>query len=441
MTIASKIEQAKKAIAEKKSELATLAESAANGEDVAAETLETLTKGIEEDQAKVESLEKAEQVLLSKSAPAFIKNKASSDYDFAKSAVVALKAKTEQKNPVQVATELYGEDSGTVAVTKAITDAARTDVAAWAGSLIQTAYGSFMDSLRPVALLPQLAAKGGVSLTFDKNGTIQIPYHLGTPNLSGAWINEGMTIPVKKTAFGTKSVSQNKLGVITVATSEMLKYSTIDLEAFLKDAIVKDTAAVLDAAAFDGSAAVVAGAAGVAPAARPASLINALGANTRAAASADAAGLIAAAKAAVGAMTTANMGRNPVLVTTPQVALAMQFLMNATGQFIFANELSSGRFMGMPVVTSTAAPADSIYIIDVSEVYFGLGQPSFSVSDTAALEMADDPATGPALAPGGTKRTASMFQNDMYAIRMITHVGWSDLRGGSVQGITGLTGL
>jgi len=137
MSIAQKIESAKKSIAEKKNELATLANAAAEGQDVDAETLESLTKSIEEDMAKVSSLEKAEQVLITKSAPAFIRNKAASEYSFEKQALVAIKAKADSISQVQAATELYGEDSGVVAVTKsmstkAIVDAARTDVATWA---------------------------------------------------------------------------------------------------------------------------------------------------------------------------------------------------------------------------------------------------------------------------------------------------------------------
>ncbi len=435
MTIANKIEAAKKAIVEKKNELSKLADAAANGEAVEAKTLEMLTKSIQEDQAKVASLEKAEQVLIQKSAPAFVK-KRGNEYSWEKSAVVALKAKAEGKSQVQVATELYGEDSGTVEVTKTVVDAARTTVPAWAGDLIRDSYGSFLDSLRPMALLPQLAAKGGVSLSFDASNKVIVPYHLSTPNLSGAWITEGASIPVKKTAFGKKTVTQNKLGVITVATSEMLKYSTIDLEAFLKDAILKDTAAVLDAAAFSSSA----------PATNaPAGLLYDTGASAavtpNAAASADAQGLIAALKAAINTMTGANMGKNPVVVTTPAVALSIQLLMNATGQFIFANELASGRFMGMPVITSNSAPTGELLVIDAADIYFGLGNPAFAVSDTAALQMNDAPATGPDLTKQGTAEVASLFQQDMFAIRMINHVGWAPLRSGAVQRVTNLAGL
>ena len=162
-----------------------------------------------------------------------------------------------------------------------------------------------------------------------------------------------------------------------------------------------------------------------------------VGATSTAAAGVTAADVIAAVKTAINGLTSANMGRSPVAIMRPNVQLGLQLMMNATGQFIFASELASGRFLGIPVITSMNAPAGEIIVIDTAEVYFGLGSPSFAVSDTAALEMADDPTTGANLGAAG-KRVASLFQQDMYAIRMINHLGWADVRGGSSQIITGL---
>jgi HK97 family phage major capsid protein len=427
-TIAQRIEAAKLAIAEKKSELAQLAEKAAEGEDVDVSVLETLTKSIEEDQAKVESLTKAESVLLSKSAPAFNRAKAASEYSFEKSAVVALKAKAEGRSALDVAAQLYGEDSGTFEVTKASTAAARTDVAGWAQELVRDAHGTFMDLLRPAALLPQLAAKGGMTLSFDNTNKVIIPFYNGNANnLSGAFISEGGTIPVKQTVFASKNVDSCKLGVITVCTSEILAKSVPAIEPILRDAIIRDTAAVLDAQAFSANAA------GSAPAKSPAGLLN--GVVGTAAAGVTAADVIAALKTSINAMTAAGLGRRPVAIMRPNVHLGLSMMMNVTGNFIFANELANGRLLGMDILVSLNAPANTIMVVDVAEVYFGLGTPSFSVSDTASLQM-DNAAPTPPVAP-----YYSMFQNDMYAIRMITHVGWADVRGGGVQSITGLTGI
>jgi HK97 family phage major capsid protein len=422
--ISTKIEAAKSAIAEKKSELAKLAEAAANGEDVDASTLEQLTKSIEDDQAKMASLEKAEQVLVQKSAPAFIRNKSASEYSFEKQALVAVKAKVEGMSQLAAAEALYGQDSGVYAVTKAATPEARTDVAGWAQELVRESYGTFLELLRPAALLPQLAAKGGVSLSFDRNNEVVIPFYAGsTTALAGAFIGEGKSIPVKKTSFGSKTIKSSKLGVITVATSEILRKSTPAIEPILRDAIIRDTAALLDSVAFSAAAATPLSPAGLLNGVTP---ITATGTNT--------AEVIAALKQAITAMSNQNRTSKPVAIMTPAVHLGLSMTMTATGSFVFQSELASGRLMGMDVLVSNAAPADSIMLVDAAEVYFGLGSPNFAVSDTAALQMDDAPATGPEL-------NASLFQQDMLAIRMITNAGWADVRGGSVQIVDGLAGV
>lgn len=422
--IANKIEAAKNVLAEKKEELTQLVEKAAAGEDVASEVIETLTKSIEEDQAKIESLEKAEQALMKKSAPAFIRNKSASEYSFEKQALVAVKAKVEGISQLAAAEALYGQDSGTYAVTKAATPEARTDVAGWAQELVRDSYGTFLELLRPAALLPQLAAKGGVSLSFDKNNEVIVPFYAGsTTALAGAFIGEGQSIPVKKTSFGSKTIKSSKMGVITVATSEILRKSTPAIEPILRDAIIRDTAALLDSVAFSAAAATPLSPAGLLNGVTP---ITATGVTT--------AEIIAAMKQALNAMSAQNRTSRPVALMTPAVHLGLSMTMTATGSFVFQGELASGRLLGMDVLVSNAAPADSIMIVDAAEVYFGLGSPSFAVSDTASLQMDDAPSTGPAL-------NASMFQQDMLAIRMITSTGWADVRGGSVQLIDGLAGV
>lgn len=428
MSLNAKIKAAQQAIAAKKEELSQLVNKAADGEEVAAEVIDTLTKSIEADEAQVASMEKAEQVLLNKAAPAFVKNKAASEYSYEKQMLVALKAKAEGMTQLQAATELYGEDSGTVAVTKAATAEARTDVAAWAGNLVADAHQGFLDTLRAEALLPKIASRGGVTLSFDKTNNVIIPTFLGTPTLSAAFIGEGKSIPVKKTAFGTKTVSQFKMGVITVATSEILRKSTPAIEPILREAMVKDTAAALDAHVFSTTAAV--------PNVSPAGLLVGAGTNAVTAANAGAptlAEILQALKVAINGMTAANRNLgNVVAIMSPATKLGLSLVSNSLGAYPLAAELASGRLMGLDVVTSQVAPADEIVLIDASQCYFGIGSLNFSVSDSAALQMDDSPATGPNL-------NASLFQQDLFAIRAIMNLGYADIRGGSVHTVTAVT--
>ena len=421
--LSEKIKAAQKAIAAKKEELSTLVNQAANGEEVSAEVIEALTKSIEQDQAQMGSMERAEQVLMSKTAPAFVKNKAANEYSFAKSAIVAMKAKADGTSSLEAAAKLYGEDSGTFAVTKAATYADQ-DGAAWAGNLLRPAYAEFLEALRPVAVLPQIAAKGGRSLTFDTNQTLIVPFDASSGSqISGAFIGEGTSIPVKVGSIGQKTIKQAKLGVISVFTKEILERSTPSIEALVMDSIVRDTAAVLDAAFLSTAAAT---------AVQPAGILNGVASTALSvvapATTVTTTQVVAELKKALNSLSAKNMGQRLVCLLSPQVARSISLMLSQTGTFIFAAEIASGRLLGMDLIVSTAVNSDHIIIADAAQLAFGLGAPSFTVSDNATLDM-----------DGGASHqaTMSLFQNDMMAVRMMAKTAWSDLRTGSVEQITG----
>ncbi len=431
MSIAQKISAAKQAIVEKKDELAKLAEAAANGEDVSAEALETLTKSIEQDQEKVTSLEKAEQVLASKSAPAFVKSHKDGDFGFEKLAIVQMKSFVDRVSFEQAAAELYGEDSGTFAVTKALkqqkaydaTLIATTTQTGWAVELTRQAYGSFVDSLKSVAIAPQLAAMGQ-SLNFGGAAYITLPNRAATPKLSGAFVGEGSSIPVKKTAFGSTRLDRFKMGVISVMTKEILERSTPAIEGIVRDAIVYDTAEALDSHLLGNSAAV----SGVSPA----GILQ--GVTATASTATTAAAMLADLRAAIAPMIAANGFRKPVILMGPVLHMGLAQLMNATGNFIFAAELASGRLQGMNVIVSTRVPAAEAIIVDAADFVSAFDAPSFYVSDTATLAVDGTPATPAA-------GTVSLYQQDMLAVRTIFPVAYGFVRANQVAHITGLSGI
>ena len=431
MSISNKISAAKSVIAGKKDELAKLADAAADGQDVDASTLESLTKSIEQDQEKVASLEKAEQVLASKSAPAFVNRNKDGDFGFEKLAIVQMKSFVDRVSFEQAAAELYGEDSGTYAVTKSLktnkaydgTLIATTSQAGWAQELTRQAYGSFVDSLKSVAIAPQLAAMGQ-TLTFGGAAYITLPTRAATPKLSGDFVGEGKSIPVKKTAFGSMRLDRYKMGVISVMTSEILERSTPAIEGIVRDAILYDTAEALDAALL-GNAAAVAGVS-------PAGILNGVTAVPSTATSA--AAMLTDLRTAIAPMINANGFRKPVILMGPVLHMGLSQLMNATGNFIFAAELASGRLQGMNVIVSTRVPAAEAIIVDAADFVSAFDAPAFYVSDTATLAVDGTPATPAA-------GTVSLYQQDMLAIRTLFPVAYGFVRAGQVAHITGLGGI
>jgi HK97 family phage major capsid protein len=435
MSVSQKIEAAKSAIGSKKEELAKLVDAAASGEDVDAGTIETLTKSIEEDNAKLDSLEKAEAVLAKKAAPAFIKNKAASEFSLEQQAIIAMKAHVDRVNPMQAAAEIYGEDSGAFAVTKAYKEKANinglntlvatTGQDGWAAELVRQAYGDFVERLASVSIVPRLAALG-TRLDFGGAGYITVPYRGGSAgDLSGEFVGEGVAIPVKKAGFSSKRFDRYKLGVITVFTSEILERSTPAIEGLVRSAILTDTAEMLDSKVLDATAA--------SPGVRPAGLLNGISA-------VDATGvktaqdLLAKIRAAITPMVTANAFRKPVIVMNPMDQMSLASQMNATGQFIFANELSQNRFQGMEVIVTTRMTPGKFLIIDAADFVSAFDAPSFMASDTATLQIANA-GTNPALHTPNPDLDVtagpgySMFQQDMLALRMIMPVAWGLIRG------------
>jgi HK97 family phage major capsid protein len=449
MTISAKIVAAKAAIAEKKNELAIIAEKAANGEDVDASVLETLTKSIEDDQAKVVALEKAEGVLMSKSsAPAFIKNKSANEYSIAKSVIVSMVAKNEGISQVAAAAKVYGEDSGTFAVTKAAASAANgaggigNDGVAitadndWAAQLLRPAYGQFLDILRPQTILPRLAAAGGQTLNFDTNGSLILPTYAGTKGqVSGSFLGEGGSIQVKATKFGQKSIKQAKLGVITVFSKEILSRSIPAIEPIVQDAIVQDTAYILDTAAISTSTENAA-------TNTPAGLLAGATA-VPVGGSADHAAVTKAFRTAFNKMNDENLGQSPVIVISPQTARAISLMTNTNGAYIFRDEIAAGRFLGAPLILSTAVPLTQAIVVDTAHMAFGLGAPAFTTSDSAALIMDDTGKTTNTATNGAIydNQMTSLFQTDSMAVRMIARTAWSALRDGAVQYVTGLSAI
>lgn len=422
MTISAKIVAAKAAIAEKKNELSALAAKAAEGEAVDAEVLDTLVKSIEEDEAKVASLEKAEQVLMSKSAPAFVKNKAAGEFSVEKSAIVTLVSKAQGISQLEAATKLYGEDSGTAAVIKAKSSPADQATAAWAGALTQNAYGEFLDVLRGVAVLPRVAAAGGMALNFDDNKTVIIPFNNGSGAVKASFIGQdgaGRALPVKASAFGQKTVSQSKMGVISTFSKEILTRSTPAVEAIVRNQIVQDTAEALDTLFLSATAATTYAPAGIL-AGIPAGNVTTLAASSFT-------DVVTGLKAAYNALTSAKMTPD-VVVAHPSTIRQLSMLLNAMGNFAFASEIAAGRLQGARIIDSHYAPIGELIVIDPKQMAFGISAPEFTVNDTAALAM---DATKPL-------ELTSLFQEDLVALRNISYLAWADLRAGASAHLKGL---
>jgi len=216
------------------------------------------------------------------------------------------------------------------------------------------------------------------------------------------------------------------MGVITVATNEMLARSTPALETILRDSMLRDTATVLDRRFLSSQAA----APGL-----PAGIFNALNAAAPIAASATgipADDAIADLNALQGAFFTSNVPQqSPIWVIHPLKRLALASMRTAVGVWIFRDELAAGTLAGYPVLDTTvfdyglnnggASNTDAVGLIDSALLVKGTGMsPAIALSGDATIHMETVPGADISVATP----SRSMYQTDSTALRLTYEAEW-----------------
>lgn len=383
---------------------------------------------------------------------------------FAKHVTAQLFAKEYQKPISQVVEELYGNNEEVKATfgmlhEKTATNAADTQTTGWAAELVAQEVDGFMRELQPISVFAALRARGR-GLNFNGMSSIKIPsranYAGPGSGLSGAFVGEGGVIPVKQAATQSQTLNPYKLAVISAWTNELSARSIVGVEALVREIILEDTARTLDAYLTDSVAAV----ANV----RPAGLLNNVAG--QASAGGSAANIITDLKYLFQAMQSARVGANPVLVMNSMRLLGLSTITTAAGGFMFRDEVSAGRLLGVPVVSAPHIfPTGDVMILDVGSFVAANDAPRFMVSEQATLTMASADTTPPTQAEGaggavGTAeqvpprqgihvnedltqafaagaRAQSLFQTYTTAIRMVLPTAWGMVRSGAVGRITG----
>jgi len=384
---------------------ATKALEAAPDEESLLIQVEELSTKVEKQTATVGALKKAEAALASRAkpvaesaAPAVIPSmkrdgKADGSLIFKMAAANFLAFAT--KKPVgQVLEERYKGDDSLVAsldyVSKSVVNPAMTSTAGWAAELIQTDVQGFMDSLKTVSVAAELAARSQ-RLSFGGFDSITVPMRnpLGATLTEPAWVGEAGAIPLTQFSFGSAKMNRYKLAAISTFTAELAQRSTPQIESLLRDALSEAYAQVLDAALLSNGAAV----AGV----RPAGLLAGVAGVAGTAGGGEAA-VIADMKAAITAMTNARLGARPVLIINTANRLSLSLMMNPLGQRAFADEIATGRLLGVEVISSQHVPANTAILVDAATFATAFDAPMFDVSDVATVVESNANGTAPTMA-------------------------------------------
>jgi HK97 family phage major capsid protein len=277
-----------------------------------------------------------------------------------------------------------------------------------------------IDLLRNELTYPRLAGMRSVPLPPNR-GSVRIPRTTGA--VAASWVEEGNSIPVSRPSMDTITISPYKLGVITLATRELLEKSSPAFEVILRDQMLRGVAEAVDTTFMSD----LAGTAG-----SPAGIFDGLTAVA-------AAGTLPAAPTAAQAVSylnsfklagmLANKGSaNWTWVMHPSTLVGLMSLRSAIDTPLFP-ELAAGQLQGFPVVSTTNFPValpvagdKIIALVDASEIFFGLGDGiQLSTSDQAYIQSDSTPNSPPT---GGV----SLFQQEMSAIRAVLDTTWARRR-------------
>jgi hypothetical protein len=115
----------------------------------------------------------------------------------------------------------------------------------------------------------------------------------------------------------------------------------------------------------------------------------------------------------------------PVLVMSPLNGLRASLMTDANGQALFPSMTARGGAIGgVPALVAPGMDDDRIALVDASQVAAGSTPVMFDASDTADLQMDDEPASG-------GQALVSLWQTDSVALRLERFVGIEKIAAGA----------
>jgi len=329
--------------------------------------------------------------------------------------------------PVERALEQrYPGHEALAMIVKADQTIGTTTVSGWAAELVQTVNQGFMDALMPYSIYPALRSRG-IGVNFDGIGTVSLPSRTAG-GAGGGFVAEGSPIRVGRVTTAAVTMTPKKLGVIVPFSRELAKRSTPAIEALVRQAILEDTAVILDSAIIDAVAASTA---------RPAGLLNGVSAVASGYGGGDYQAVVADLKALLAPFYAANAGDNITVLMNPAQGLALSMMPGpgAAGEFGWAAPLTSR----LNIIESTTVPSGRLIALRNSDFATALGDaPEFDISEQATVHMEDTTPLEIVSAAGTVADPIrSFFQTATIGVRMLMDVSWKMRRSGMVQWVDG----
>lgn len=358
---------------------------------------------------------------------------------FARMAKIKALARMDNRDTLELAREIYGEDSGTynaLAAQRKAAVAAGTSVAGnWAVNLVSDetkVYADFLEFLRPMTIL----GKFGVGNIPNFTGVpFDVPLMGQSSGGAAYWVGEGKPKPLTSFGFTRTSLPPLTVATICAVTEKLLRRASVQADELLRNELAAAVAARLDVDFIDPAKAASAGVS-------PASITNGVSAISSAGNTAD--DVRADVRDAMLAFVAANNQLNAgVWIMSSSTALSLSLMRNPLGQKEFPDiTLLGGMFEGLPVIASEFVPTVSaggyVVLVNARDIWVadedGI---AIDMSREASLQMNDAPTTQDATTGTGTS-LVSMWQTNAVAFRAERFINWAKGRSTAVAVISGV---
>lgn len=359
-----------------------------------------------------------------------LKQKSAPGVRFARLAKVKAIAGMDHRNSLELAKEMYGEDSEIAHIVKAAVVAGSTIDGNWAAALVgdeTSAFADFVSYLRPATILGKFGTDGIPAL---RNVPFREPLISQTGGGSGYWVGEGKPKPLTAFNFARTTLEPLKVANIAVLTEENIRSSAPSSELLVRDGLRDALVETQDLAFFDPTNA---GTAGV----KPASVLY--GATAIASTGIDADAIRTDVRALFQVFITGN---NPpqsgVWIMSATNALALSMMVNPLGQREFPGiSMNGGTFEGLPVIVSQYA-GDVVALVNAADIYEADdGGIAVDMSREASLEMKDSALVQDGLTGTGTS-LVSLWQSNLVGLRAERTINWKRRRTVSAAYLTGV---
>ena len=316
-------------------------------------------------------------------------------------------------------------------VFKAAVSAGTTTDADFASKLVEYSDMSndFIEFLRPKTIVGQFGQAGVPALR-------SIPFNVSikgqTSGSTAGWVGEGKHKPVTAGKYDSVNLGWAKIAAISVASDELLRFSSPSAERLIRDDLAEAVIAQMDGSFIKIGNAAISGV-------RPASVTNGINSGVlptgTASPEADIAALWATAD-------TNNFDvSSAVYITRPSIARQLAGMMNAMDNPRFPEMTpSGGKIGGVPVIVSNHVEANTFVLAFANEIWLADdGVVTLDASREASIIMDSDPQ---ALVDSVNNTTVfapqavNMFQTNNIAFRAERYINWQLRRAGATSAVS-----